>query len=340
VLAAGALIGSIGWRPEGHWAPVVAGTALTMLLLLPAPILCANVPWDAYAKQVSAEEDLAQSFQGYQATQQLNAILAPNDGVLCTGCTGVYLVGGRPYEFAFWWNGIHHIYDCPSFADFCRRNGIRYWMVNHFSVMSRRLCGSEKIVAEYWTDARLVTASGDVAVYDVSPRRPEGSPATVRREWPTVLENPPQPWTPSGSSRHWVNLAAPVAARPADETIAVTGGASIAHRLDPEFPGGLCRVSLGVESNQHTDPLLELTWYDAEGNVLSRTNSGAYGESNYEAWICAVAPPDAKVGWLSLREWKQRPISVRRATATFWQPQTASAVARHDKPRDGTGGVR
>jgi len=327
VLAAGSLFRSIQWRPEGRWTPVLAGTALALLLFLPAPILCLDVPWDAYAKRISGEEYLARSFQGYQATKQLNTILAPDDGVLCTGCDGVYLVGGRPYEFVFWWNGVHHIHDRASFAEFCRRYGIRYWMVNHFSLASRRVEGSRDIVAEYWNDARLVTASGTVAVYDVASPAREKLPATMRCEWPTLLEDSEKPWTPFDPSKDWVNLTTAAAAtRPAKETIAVAGAAWIGHRLDPEIPGGICRVSLGLWSSQPTDPMMEITWYDAKGNLLSRVIGTSYGKSDFQTWLCSSVPPNAKNGWIYLREWKQKPIHLKRGTVTFWTPQTASAA--------------
>ena len=340
-LAAGSLIGSIRWRPEGRWAPIVSGTALALLLFLPAPILCLNVPWDAYAKRISSEEYLAQSFQGYRATQQLNAILAPDDGVLCTGCNGVFLVGGRPYDFEFWWNNIHHIHDRESFVAFCRRYNIRYWMVNHFSMASRCFADSKDIVAEYWNDARLVTASGMVAVYDVASPARNNSPKAARHEWPNVIANPEKSWTPLDPAEHWVNLTTAAAATSlAKEAIAMTGAAWIGHRLEPEIPGGICRVSLGFWSNELADPLMEITWYDAKGKLLSRVNGAGSGESDFGAWLCSSVPASAKWGWVYLREWKQRPIHLKRATVTYWKPSTASAVARHDKPDDETKGVR
>ena len=120
--AAGFWMRSIAWRPQWRYAPLLTGTACVLLLLLPAPLLMFNMPWDAYAKRISAEQHLAQSFHEYQAVRQVNAILAPHDGVLCTGLNGVYLVGGRPYELSCWWNSVNHIHDRTSFIAFCRRN--------------------------------------------------------------------------------------------------------------------------------------------------------------------------------------------------------------------------
>ena len=179
VLAAGSLIGARGWRPQGRRSLLLAGGGMVLLLLLPAPLLCLDMPWAVYAKRVSLEDHLRQSYPEYDAVQRLNAILAPHDGVLCCGCSGVYLVGGRPYDFAFCWNAIHRIHDRDSFADFCRRYDIRYWMVDHRLATRRNVRGSEDIVAEYWSDARRVIASGTVAVYDVAALRSDVSSQSI-----------------------------------------------------------------------------------------------------------------------------------------------------------------
>ena len=197
--------------------------------------------------------------------QQLNAILMPDDGVICTGCNGVYLVGGRPYEFAFWWNDIHHIHDVASFDDFCRRNGIRYWIVNHSrSMAGRRSSGIGTIAAKYWTDARTGGGVGHGGglrrgreappIVGASPRNASGRPSSKSGQ---ALE-------PSDARAHWVNLAKRRRDSPAKDAIAVTGRAWIGHRLEPEIPGGLCRVNLDLWSSEPTDPLMEITWYDAE----------------------------------------------------------------------------
>jgi hypothetical protein len=344
VLAAGSLLRSISWRLEGRWPPVLAGAALLLLLFLPAPVLCINNPWDAYAKRIGREEYLTKVFPAHPAAQQLNKILAPDDGVLCTGCENVYLVGGRPYDFDFWWNRIQRVGDAKSFAQFCRRYGIRYWMVNSFSMSGRSFASRQDIVGDYWDDARLVAASGMVTVYDVASPARNNLPKVTRHEWPNVIEHPEKSWTLLDPAENWVNLTTAAAATSlAKEAIALTGAAWIGHRLEPEIPGGICRVSLAFWSNELTDPLMEITWYDAKGKLLSRVNGAGCGKSDFAAWLCSSVPASAKWGWLYLREWRQKPIHLKRATVTYWLPSTASAmaaVARHDKPDDETKGVR
>ena len=225
VLAAGSLSRSIRWRPRGRWLPVAAGTVLALLLFLPAPVLCINVPWDAYAKRISAEAYLAESFGGYPAAKQLNAILAPRDGVLCTGYNGVYLVGGRPYEFQYTWNNIRRIHDLDSFEDFCRRYGIRYWIVNHPRPMPHGRDGMPQISGKYWTTARMVSASGTVAIYDLATEHPDRWKVAAQHEWKTVLQAPPKTWAASNRLEHWVNLSQN-AASPADAAIVLKGGRS------------------------------------------------------------------------------------------------------------------
>jgi hypothetical protein len=178
VLAAAAMFNARQWQLRQPPAMFLAGTGLLILLLLPAPISCINLPWAVYAKHISTEEHLKRWFPEYPAVRQLNAIVDPHEGVICTGCDGVYLVAARPYEFAFWWNDIHRIHDRDSFADFCRRNDIHYWVVNRRTKMGRCVKGSEDIVAEYWSRKRLVTAANGVAVYDVS--SPPAASATAK----------------------------------------------------------------------------------------------------------------------------------------------------------------
>jgi hypothetical protein len=199
----------------------------------------------------------------------------------------------------------------------------------------------DAIATKYWSDARMVSASGTVVIYDLAAEPSDRWRTAAHHEWPIVVENQERSWTLFDPSKHWVNLttAAP-ATSPAKGTIAVTGAAWIGHHLDPEIPGGICCVSLGLWSNEHTDPVMEITWYDAKGNLLSRANGAGSGKSDFEAWLYSAVPANAKCGWVYLREWKQRPIHLKRAAVTFWKPSTASAAARRDKPDDETKGVR
>ena len=342
VLAAGSLLRSIQWRPEGRFAPLLSGIALASLLLLPAPFFCVGIPWDEYARRTSLDERLRQRFQGYDAAKQLNQILLPDDGVICTAFEGIYLVGGRPYEFDLSISSsVHRIHDVDSFDAFRRRYGIRYWIVNHPRPILPGANGVDAIATKYWSDARMVSASGTVVIYDLAAEPSDRWRTAAHHEWPIVVENQERSWTLFDPSKHWVNLttAAP-ATSPAKGTIAVTGAAWIGHRLDPEIPGGICCVSLGLWSNEHTDPVMEITWYDAKGNLLSRANGAGSGKSDLGAWLYSSVPANAKCGWVYLREWKQRPIHLKRAAVTFWKPSTASAVARRDKPDDETKGVR
>jgi hypothetical protein len=169
-LAAGSLVRSLTDRPPARWLPLCSGVAVALLLYVPLPLVCVNMAWDEYAQRTPKKKRLEQWFPGYQVARRLNAILGPDDGVLCSGFCGVHLVGGRPYAYAMWFNRIHHIHDRATFADFCRRNRIRYWLVNLDGPgFGRHIYGGDDIAAEYWTDRRRVMASGSTAVYDVGP---------------------------------------------------------------------------------------------------------------------------------------------------------------------------
>ena len=189
-------------------------------------------------------------------------MLTLDDGVIVTGYEGNHLIEGRAYEFPFWWCDLRRIHDVPSMAEFCRRCHIRYWLVDHSATMSRILCGREQIAAHYWTDARLVTARGTTAVYDVT-----------------------------GPSLKLVKSAS------ADLTggaVAVTGREGIGYDLRPQSPGGMCRVKLDLSSDGNTGPLLEIVWRDAQGNVAGRTSVAAQGKSDYAACVYSPVPPGAR----------------------------------------------
>jgi hypothetical protein len=319
VLAAGSLIRSIRRQPQRPWLLALSGIVLAGLLLLPAPLLHFHEAWGEYTKRISTEQRREQRFAGYQAVKQLNPILAPDDGVICTYFDGVHLVGGRPYGFGLWWNGVYHIHDPSSFADFCLRYGIRYWIVDHFPLAMRSMNGAEDIAAEYWTDARMVTAWGTLAVYDVATRRLPRWRSFAQYDWPAVLEKTEKVWTASDASAHWVNLTTDSASSPGDGAIVLKGQERIGHRLQPECRGGLCKVEAHLWSQEPTFPLLQIVWYDAAGNLAGRMCGGFRGKSDYEACLYAPVPPGAEVGWVHLWEWKGAPMSLKHAAVKYWQ---------------------
>ncbi len=287
VLAAGSLFRSIRWRPQGRWPPMIAGTVLALLLFLPAPLVYVNMPWDVYAKRISTDDYLEEKFEGYRLVQQLNGVLAPKDGVLCTGYYGVYLAGGRPYEFTYQWNGVYRIHDVRSFEEFCRRYGIRYWIVSHPRTMPPAI--SEK----YWTPERMVSASGAVAIFDLAASPPDRWKVAAERAWKTVLQSPVAKWSPSHHFQQWVNMSKE-AATPVKQAILLKGETRLGHRIESGSPGDLCRVNLAFSSKGPTDPLFDILWYDANDNLVGRTNGAAHGKSAYRAWLYAAVPPKAK----------------------------------------------
>ncbi len=321
VLAAGALIRSIPWRPQKAFWPPLTGIALAGLLLLPSPLLFVSLPWEEYAGHISTEERLTRRFYGYPAVKQLNRILSPDEGVISTLFDGVHLIGGRSFEFRFWWNKLHGIHSVELFTDFCQRHGIRYWIVNRFALPKLHdYIAADAIAAEYWIDERLVTAWGTVAIYDVSEKPTHLWKKTRRYDWPAVLEKSEKRWAVSNASINWINLKRDSAVRQTDGGILLTGRGRVIHRLQPEFENGLCKVELDVRSDEFTYPLLEIVWYDANGEILSRTLGDAHKESDHVVWLYSSVPPGAEVGWVSFWEWKGAPIQLKRGTVIFWPP--------------------
>jgi hypothetical protein len=284
---------------------VFAGLALTALLLFPVALPCHGLSWDEYTGRLSPHLRSTWYFPGYEAVEQLNPMLTLDDGVIVTGYEGNHLIEGRAYEFPFWWCDLHHIHDVPSMAEFCRRCHIRYWLVDHSAMMSRSLCGQEQIVAHYWTDARLVTARGTTAVYDVT-----------------------------GPSLELVKNAS---ADLSGGSVAVTGREGIGYDLQPQSPGGICRVKLDILSEGNTDPLLEIVWHDAQGNVAGRTSVVARGKSEYAACLYSPVPAGARSGRVEIREPNGLPLRLKHAGVTYWRPATAAEIARREGHHDSQG---
>ncbi len=306
VLAAAPLIRS-AWQHAARACrtEVFAGLALTALLLFPIVLLGQSLSWDEYAGRLSPHNRYASVYRGYQTVEQLNPLLTLDDGVIVTGYEGNHLIEGRAYEFPFWWCNLRRIRNVPSMAEFCRRCHIRYWLVDHSAPMSRFLCGREQIAAHYWTDARLVTACGTTAVYDVT-----------------------------GPSLKLVKSAS---ADLTDGAVAVTGQAGTGYRLRPESPGGLCRVKIDVSSVGATGPLLEIVWRDAQGNVAGHTSACTQGKSDYAACLYSPVPPNARTGRIEVREPGGLPLRLTRAEVTYWRPATAAETARRGENRASPG---
>ena len=100
---------------------------------------------------------------------------------------------------------VHHVHDVASFADFCRRNNIRYWIVDHERTMPTGLNEGE-IQSHYWTDARTVAARGTLTIYDV-----DSPPDEPTDSCPAALDPPcsiksPSDWKCSDCPDNWVPL--------------------------------------------------------------------------------------------------------------------------------------
>jgi hypothetical protein len=342
VLAAGSLLQSISWRPTGRWATSFTAIAMTLLLLLPMPLLCIDMPWNIYAKSISTEKYFAQRFSGYQATQQLNAIVKPDEGVICSiSDGGVYLLGGRPYEYAPWWNKIHHISDSKSFTDFCKRYDIHYWIVDHGNPIGQvHESVVADIAAEFWTEARLVTADGTVAVYDVTlPSGKGNKKSSTSREWATVLELPTKPWKYSDPYDNWIQITADPVKYEGEGVVNINGRTSLAHRIEPECPG-MYRVNLGLFSDKPSTVALIIKWYDAKGNLLAQTNGSYYGGCNYETQIYSTAPSKAAIGWINVQGLRQTPVQLKYGSVKFWESNDAAPMAQRSLPSDNVKGVQ
>jgi hypothetical protein len=319
------------WKLEQPALRAVFGLAFLALLISPLPFNCYQSPWNEYSRKITREEQLAQWFPGYQAVHQFNKSLGPNDGVICTGYEGVCLVGGRPYEYNFWWNPVHRVHDVASFADFCRRHNIRYWIVDHARTM---LVGTDEgeIQSHYWTEARTVAARGTLTIYDVASPQIEASPLPARQQWAAVLDKTPTDWKCTDCPANWITLYAAKVALPQTAVLAAPD-LQIGHRLPTPAEGQTCTVQLGLSSPVATYPMAEVYWYDADGKVLDQVMGTGFGKSEYHLSIYAQVPPGAKSGWVRLRTWQGAPVELTNGSVSYRSLAVPATVAARNAPR-------
>jgi 4-amino-4-deoxy-L-arabinose transferase-like glycosyltransferase len=341
-IASGSLLGTVpvfapaktGLSPLSSRHPALRtlfGLAFLCLLICPLPFNCYQSPWNEYSRKVTREEQLAQSFPGYQAVEQFNQSLGPNDGVICTGYEGVYLVGGRPYEYNFWWNPVHRVHDVASFGDFCRRHNIRYWIVDHARTM---LVNTEhgEIQSNYWTEARTVAARGTLTIYDVASPQFDASPLAARHQWAALLDKSPSDWKCTDSPANWITMYAPAAA-PLQTAVLVAPDRQIGHRLPPPAEGQMCTVQLDLNSSVSTYPMAEIYWYDAHGKVLDQVMGAGFGKADYRFCIYSQVPPGAKSGWVRLRTWQGAPVELTNGSVSYRPLAVPATLAARNTPR-------
>jgi hypothetical protein len=327
------------WKVERPELRTALGLAFLVLLISPLPFNCQQSPWDEYSHKVTREQHLAQRFPNVEAVLEFNRSLDPEDGVLCTGYEGVYLVHGRPYEYNFWWNPVHHIHDVASFADFCRRNNVRYWIVDHQRTMLNGLNEGE-LQSHYWTEERTVAARGTVTIYDVSSPLDGTSPPAARQQLDAVLEKSPIDWKCTDCPANWIPLygnTAPdvkdVMAAPARTAVVAAPDRQVWHRLPPPAEGQMCSVELELNSPVSTYPYAEIYWYDADGKVLDQVAGAGVGKADYHFYVYSQVPPGAKSGWVRLRTWQGAPVELTRGSVSYRRLAAPAAIAARNTPR-------
>jgi hypothetical protein len=328
-----------------HPAPrAVFGIAFLGLLISPLPFNCQQSPWNEYSHKVTREQQLAQRFPGVEAVLEFNRSLGPDDGVLCTGYEGVCLVHGRPYEYNFWWNPVHHIHDVASFADFCRRNNVRYWIVDHQRTMLNGLDEGD-LQSHYWTEARTVAARGTLTVYDVCPPQDGVLPPTFWYQLDAALENSPTDWKSTDCPAYWIPVSGNAAAdvknvkpTPARTAVLAAPDRQIWHRIPPTpncplVAGQMCTVHFDLNSSVSTYPLAEVYWYDAEGKVLDHVMGAGIGKSDYHFCVYSQIPPGADSGWVRLRTWQGAPVELTHGSVSYRPFTVPTAMAARNTRR-------
>lgn len=301
------------------------------LVIIPSIFNCSKLHWQEYAKLIDLDTRIDERFGGSQAIKQINTILDPNDGILCSGFEGVYLLKGRPYEYNFWWNGVYHISDAESFADFCRKHNIHYWMVSSqaFGVGYDEI--SRKLMSHYWTDDRLVSGVGAFALYDIRDDRKSIKSQPPIVALPSVLETKVKQWTPQEACEDWVNLSYDRDIKEDNNAICLGGSGLLLHRLHPSSKKGICRVECNFYSEHDCSAILRCDWFGKDGKKLSSTMASKSAKSDFCIQLYVPPPPEgADSCWLHLWKWQGRSFQLKNSTVTWLDGRQQAVVANRN----------
>jgi len=311
---------------ERNRAAVVPALILFGILLLPTLIWTSRrlYTWDAYTGKMSQDQYTTIAFPGYKLVKEIKTWIGPDDGVLCSGYTGVYAVAARSFEFPFWHATLNGIRSPKMMRDFFKNNRIRYWLVN--------LEGADEVLffnqnygvlKDLWTNERMAASLGSTALFDVSDEpNLSRSKSVSSHTFPAKLQ--------SGSSKAfddsgWFDVKANSKGivEQGNDSILVPADHIITHDIGVTTETQTCciKVEMRGAKSGHYGVVMRLDWFDVKGHNVGMESVSSVADkayANFQGWIFAKTPATATYGRLMLRPWNSLPVSVRATTVEFW----------------------
>jgi len=300
---------------------MLAGLILMVMVILTIPFWTGFNhlglwTWEVYSGQKSKSEWSRFMHLGTPAVEALNRIVQEDDGVLCTNYEAVYAVNARSYDFPFWHTNILDLQSGDDFAEFVNKNRIQYWLINLRSTDDNHFFnGRVDTRNRYFTDDRLVSASHQVAIFDVSE-----SPRHNRLQEYEKL-NPElvlcEPATPDCSDWLYSNPTDGKTVTVQEEgKITVPADGNILKVFEIPENSSMVEFTIRTTSNDSTTLILSLEWLDSDRKQFDKIQGGISSRLKYDLFkgpIYGNIPPDAEFVRIRIRPW--------RTTVSIFDPQ-------------------
>jgi len=301
---------------------LLAAFLLTAMILVTIPFWTAFnhfgfFPLEVYTGEKTGREWSGFLYPGIQAVESLNRFVCGKEGVLATNFQAVYAVNARAYEFPFWHTNILGLKTADNLEEFFQRNRIRYWAVNLRNADDKRFFNSRfDTNSHFWSDDRLVAASHQVAVFDVSNREPVVNMIVER-----VISEPLQLCEPGAREdcTEWRvrNPGSGETVRMLDSgRVRIPAGGSV-WKVYPIHTGAdLVEFSVRAAAKERTTLILSLEWLDSSGGQLDLTIGGIASGTAFDLFegpIYGNIPSGVEKVRVRVRPW--------RTSASVFDPQ-------------------
>jgi hypothetical protein len=324
---------------ERFWKGLTGSMSVCLVsaatVILPVTFLCVQMPWDEYTKTISRDERIGQQYNGYQVIKEFNAMLEPEDGVLCIGYEGIHLLGGRPYEFFFLTETALKIDSLDAFVEFYKKYNMRYFFVSYSIFRMDKNDIIHRIMARYCNDRNLVMGAGMTAVYKIQESPESTRPETIiSRTLPSLVETLKQ-WSPKVRSDNWINQYAENNPKCDGGQIHTEGQGHLTRRLNPDENAGACRVQCNFHAEKVCSPVMRCVWYGEAGQELTFTIVFKQDESDPSLWLYVPSAPEGAAScWLYCWEWNGKPMLMKDCTITWINvPDVTYVAKRHSSEK-------
>jgi hypothetical protein len=263
--------------------------------------------WEVYSGKKSYREWMEILYPGAPAIEQFNQFVQADDGVLCTNYEAVYAPNARTYEFPFWHTNILELKSGDDLTEFIRKNRLHYWAMNfrdtddnHF--MRERFDASNR----FWTDRRLVAASHQLAVFDITETPGKRVLREIQRLNPEI-DLCDEPGSKCSGWEFSSSREGPVKAVSVEGKILIPAEQNIS-QVFPIPPGStMVEFLIYARAEDPTTLILRLEWLDAEGKELGAVQGGIGSRLKFDLFhgpIYGNIPPEAARARIRIRPWR------------------------------------